>query len=217
MLIETTTALYELICSINNDERISGVCKVNVLMAERYRELIAARDKDPKQEINYPIIVLHDNEMQYDRKRYVNEMVELPPKAVEVDGREILKSRVNRPYMPYNLSYRIEIVCKKRIQLDAILIWVMENIPDRGSLNVSYKDESGKDAIYESILKRGPIIKADEGTSSTLYRRTSEIVLTTLMNGAKHEESTIVEGFVAEYYMKGDDGNGEVIQSKEHQ
>lgn len=226
MLLETTTALYGLLTSINDDKRIQKTCMddvkiknkqlaISVLMSEKYREVIALQEKEQNTKLRYPIIVLHDNEIEYDRERYYNDMVEHEPYEAEYKGEIVIRTDEHEPYMPYNLNYRIEIVCKQRIHLDNILVWVMENIPERGCLDIPYIDEDNNDAIYNSLLKRGPIIKADEGTSSVLYRRTSEIRLTTLLGGKLSKTYTKVEHIKLE--EKGDDNNGKNVQGQKHQ
>jgi len=197
MLLETTTALYQRLCSVNEDSNVFKYCGdkgVTVLMAEKYREILALQEKDKNQKIRYPIIVLYDGEMAYDRSRYYNDMVDHPTYAEQNSkGETVLKRKVDEPYMPYNLSYRIEIICKQRIHLDNILLWFMRYIPERGSLDVPYTDADGNDDIYNSLLRRGPIVKADEGTSSVLYRRISELQLTTLLDGKEYATYALAE------------------------
>lgn len=206
MLIETVEALYGLLDSMNEDSRILAVCMdgykrkskqkpVSILMSDKYREIIALDEKEKK--LQYPIVVIYDNEIDYDVQRFYNNKVE--SEAYEEENNEglvLTKFDIYEPFMPYNLNYRIEIVCKQRMQLDNILLWVMQNIPDRGCLDVIYKDVNKNDCIYNSLMKRGPIIKADEGTSSTLYRRTFELRLTTLLDGKYIETVTQKSGEV---------------------
>lgn len=194
MLIETVTSLFNLLNSINEDQLVSKTCKVEVLTSEKYRENIALQEKDKNAKINYPIIVVHDNDIDYDVTRFYNDNIQSEPfLGKNYKDEEVWYRNIHKPLMPYNLNYRVEIICKKRIHLDAILIWVMQNIPDRGCLDVPYKDENNKDSIYNSLLKRGPIVKADEGTSSVLYRRVFELRLTTLIDGGIKEKVVLAE------------------------
>lgn len=194
MLIETVTSLFNLLNSINEDQLVSKTCKVEVLTSEKYRENIALQEKDKNAKINYPIIVVHDNDIDYDVTRFYNDNIQSEPfLGKNYKDEEVWYRNIHKPLMPYNLNYRVEIICKKRIHLDAILMWVMQNIPDRGCLDVPYKDENNKDSIYNSLLKRGPIVKADEGTSSVLYRRVFELRLTTLIDGGIKEKVVLAE------------------------
>ena len=194
MLIETVTSLFNLLNSINEDQLVSKTCKVEVLTSEKYRENIALQEKDKNAKINYPIIVVHDNDIDYDVTRFYNDNIQSEPfLGKNYKDEEVWYRNIHKPLMPYNLNYRVEIICKKRIHLDAIIIWVMQNIPDRGCLDVPYKDENNKDSIYNSLLKRGPIVKADEGTSSVLYRRVFELRLTTLIDGGIKEKVVLAE------------------------
>lgn len=193
MLIETVTSLIELLTSINDSETIKSLCKVEVLTSEKYRENIALQEKDIKNKISYPIIIVYDENIDYDVSRFYNDNVEGKPFKANYKGEETWYRNIYMPYMPYNLNYRVEIICKQRIQLDAILLWVMQNLPDRGCLDVLYKDENGNDCIYQSLLKRGNIIKADDGTSSVLYRRIFELKLTTLLSGDIKEKVSIAQ------------------------
>ena len=198
-IIDTTTALYNKLNEINNDSRVLSVCdKVTVLMAEKYREIIALQEKDKSQKIKYPIIVLYDNEIEYDRNRFYNNQIQGEPYKAEYKGETVYRRKIKEAYMPYNLNYRIDIICKQRIVLDSILIWTMERIPARGCLNILYKDENNKDAIYESLITRGNITKADEGTSSVLYRRIFELKMTTLLDGSDIREVTLAKDFKLE-------------------
>lgn len=211
MLIETVTSFMNLLQSINNDALVKRACKrdVEVLTSEKYRENVALQEKDKQERIKYPIVVLYDENIDYDVSRFYNDNVQGEPyKEINHKDEEVWFRNIRYPLMPYNLNYRVEIVCKQRIQLDAILLWVMQNIPDRGCLDVPYKDENEKDCIYESLLKRGNIIKADEGTSSVLYRRTFEVRLTTLLDGAIKEKVAIAEHVVVHEVEKGDLQNG---------
>lgn len=218
MIFETTMALDILLKTINDDVQIQNTCideiklknnqpPIGVLMSEKYREIIAIQEKEKSTKLRYPIIVIYDDEIEYDRNRYYNNNVDGEYYRTEYKGKTVLRANEYEPYMPYNLNYRVEIVCKQRIHLDNILIWVMRNLPERGCLDVPYIDENNKDAIYNSLLKRGPIIKADEGTSSVLYRRTFNLRLTTLLCGRLLGTQTKVEHIKVE--EKGDDNNGE--------
>lgn len=200
MLLETITALIGLLDSVNLDSLVSRACrngKVTVLTSEKYRENIALQEKDKNKKINYPIIVVHDQNIDYDTTRFYNDNIQFEPYAdVNYKGENILRRDVHYPLMPYNLNYRIEIICKQRIQLDAILVWVMRNIPDRGCIDVPYKDVNEKDCIYNALTKRGPIVKADEGTSSVLYRRVFELRITTLLDGGLKQSYVLAEDMV---------------------
>lgn len=162
-------------------------------MSEAYRENVAAKEREGGK-INYPIIVVYDGNIDYDTTRFYNDVTqsEMYPEK-NANGVDVLYRDIKGPLMPYNLNYRIEIICEKRIQLDAILLWILKYVPDRGILDVQYKDENNNDAVYESILKRGNIIKADESTSSTLYRRIFELRLTTLLEGALISKVVVAE------------------------
>lgn len=209
--IDVTDALYQKLCSINKDERVFRTCEkgVTVLMSEKYREIIALQEKDKNTKIQYPIIVIYDGNIDYDRNRFYNNIIQGTPYTAEYKGRTVYRRKIKEAYMPYNLNYRIEIICKQRIMLDPILLWVMEEIPARGCLDIPYKDEDNNDAIYESLITRGNIIKADEGTSSVLYRRTFELIMTTLFDGKTLKEVTLAEDLqLQEKDMKGDGNNG---------
>lgn len=207
MLIETVTSLFNLLDSINKDSMVSRICKVVVLTDEKYRENIALQDKDKAKEIKYPIMVVHDENIDYDVTRFYNDDVQSEPYLGQNSHGDTVYFRdIHKPLLPYNLNYRIEIICKKRLELDAIMLWVIQNIPDRGSLDVPYKDENNKDCIYNSLLKRGNIIKADDRTSSVSYRRIFELRLTTLIDGGIKDKVVLVEH--VEITEKGEDEDG---------
>lgn len=206
MLIETNTALYNHLYSINEDKLVSELCKVNVLTSEKYRENIALSEKNKELKLNYPIIVIYDGNIEYDRKRFYNDFYSSDSYSdVNRKGETVIKKDVYLPLMPYNLNYRIEIICRQRIQLDSILLWIMKNVPERGCLDVPYNDENNKVCVYNSQLNRGPIIKADESTSSVLYRRTFELRLTTLIPDNIKESVVVAESLrLEEKAMKGE-------------
>lgn len=209
MLIETATALYNHLNSINEDRKVIRSCdgEVTVLMSEKYREIIALNEKDQSSKIKYPIIVIYDDAIQYDVARFYNNQREGQPFDAEYEGKTVKRVNFYEPNMPYNLNYRIEIITKQRIQLDSILLWVMQNVPDRGCLDVPYVDaDDEKTYIYRSLLKRGPITKADEQTSSVLYRRVFELRLTTLIDGQYLKTVTVKDTVNVE--EKGEDSNG---------
>lgn len=192
MLIETTKALYDKLKSINNGYGIDF--KVNVLAAEQYREIIANEDR--KKRVSYPIIVIYDvGELEYDVRRYENGEIQHGYRMVEDNGVIKYYSLLYEPLLPYNLNYRIETVCNNRVQLNAILLWITRNIPDRYYLPVYYDDETYGKCMYEALYKRGNIVNADEETSSTLYRRTFELKITTLIENV-HTRDVIQVGGV---------------------
>ena len=182
MLIETIQSLFNLLNSINDYDNVKNICdKVTVLTSEKYRENIALQEKDRNNKIHYPIIVIYDGDMEYDTMRFYNDYVYSERYTKQYNGHDVYKVDKSLPYMPYNLNYRIEIICNERIHLDTILSWIVQTFPDRRCIDVKYI-ENGKEYFYNSLTKRGNIIKADERTSSVLYRRTFELKMTTLLD-----------------------------------
>lgn len=196
MLIETTKALYNKLRSINDNIDVKSVCDVKVLMSEKYQEIIANADrKTDEKKVPYPIIVIYEGEnLEYDVERYTNDEITRKVSSYLRDGTKVYYSDVYNPMLPYNILYKIEIICDKRIQLDTILLWVMRNIPDRYVLQVPYKGQDDNIHIYDANYKRGNIIKADESTSSTLYRRIFEMKITTLIESTPKQEVIQVGG-----------------------
>ena len=210
MLIETVTSLFKLLNSINEDSMVSRTCKVTVLTDEKYRENIALQEKDKTKEIKYPIIVVHDENIDYDVTRFYNDNIQSEPYLGQnAYGDTVYFRDIHKPLLPYNLNYRIEIICKKRLELDTIMLWVIQNIPDRGSLDVPYKDENNKGCIYNSLLKRGNILKADDRTSSVPYRRIFELRLTTLIDGGIKNRVVLVEHVNITEKGENEDGEAE--------
>lgn len=197
MLIETTLALYNKLLTINDDKNISNIAKVGVVTSTNYRELIAKADRENKQ-IPYPLIVIYDGgNISFDPNRYSYDFV--TKKYQTING--IPYSKVFKPMQPYNIPYRVEIVCRVRQQLDLIILWVLKHIHDRDYLEVSYNDDENNKQIYDALVKRGDIINADEGTSSTLYRRTFELSITTLLDDEEFETVPLVVAHKPNYYQ----------------
>lgn len=204
MLIETIQSLFNLLNSINDYDNVKNICdKVTVLTSEKYRENIALQEKDRNNKIHYPIIVIYDGDMEYDTMRFYNDYVYSEQYTKQYNGHDVYKVDKSLPYMPYNLNYRIEIICKERIHLDTILSWIVQTFPDRGCIDVKYI-ENGKEYFYNSLTKRGNIIKADERTSSVLYRRTFELKMTTLLDSYVIDTLTLA----SELKIKEGDNNG---------
>ena len=210
MLIETMSALYNKLKEINNDENVTNVCKeVKVLTSEKYQEVIANSERNTDEaKVPYPIIVIYDNEaIEYDSSRFLNDEYTKSYRVVEdEDGNKTYYSDIYKPLLPYKLNYRIEFITKQRKHTDTIMLWIMRNIPDKYVLKVPFKDDVLGNQIYDAYYKRGNIIKADEGTSSTLYRRTFELQINTLIEDNIKESAilvsgTIVNGIKTKYVM----------------
>lgn len=208
MLLETLSTLKNKLLSMNDNLLLKSIgCVVDVQTGEKYRENIALADKN-NTELKYPIIVIHEgNAIEYDAKRFSNDNIVMRERTLtNSKGVEIVVSDINNPWMPYNLNYRIEIICKKRIDLDAVIVWVLQNIHERDILSVNYKDVDLGDLTYDAIVKRGDIVNIDETLSTKqLYRRTFEMKVATLIENSLNETVTQIrefDGVIVETYQK---------------
>lgn len=191
MLIDVALALEKKL------KGLSGALgkEVNVTTDEGYAEIIAEatrRKTSPK----YPIVVMRSKDYEYDRARFQNDRVQYGSHEETINGKVIIFNDFDSPFLPYNLMYQIDLVAETRRDIDAMVIWVMQHIKERGYLDVPYKDYQDNDAIYCSIVKRGNIIRADDmdGNVTKLRRRIFEMSLTTLIPADEVKSEVRVEG-----------------------
>lgn len=190
MLLRTVLALESHLKGMN-----TVVPNVKVVTDEGYAEIIALIDRDKSKRNVYPLIVMRSGNYVIDRSRYTNDNVSICIRKGEYNGETVYYNEFDEPYLPYNLEYRIDLISETRREIDSMVMWVMQNIKDRDCLDVSYKGYDGNDAIYQSLVKRGDIIKADDkdGNVITLHRRIFELKLTTLIEAGKLKSEILVK------------------------
>ena len=174
MLAKVLKALYDKLNGINEDLDFH----VNVLTSEKYKEVVANEQRAMK--IEYPIIVIYDDGLEVEKQLHTEDDVMV--KDFEKDGSIFTETRF--PYLPYKLNFKLDVICRKRMQLDSMLLWFAQNIY-RGYLDIAYT-LNFEDKIYTtSILGGGNPIKQDEGTTSVLYRRIFHISIVALLDNKK--------------------------------
>lgn len=172
----------------------SAVPKVAVTTDEGYAEILAERDRNGTK-VRYPLVVMRSRDYIMDRSRYTNDRVSMGIHEETIaDGTTAFFNDIDQPYLPYNLMYQIDLIAETRREIDAMVLWVMRNLKDRDCIDVTYKGFDGNDAVYQSLVKRGDILKADDkdGNVITLHRRIFELSMTTLLTADKPTKEILV-------------------------
>lgn len=185
MLLETALAL---------EKKLKGLTVVSkdvtITTDEGYAEVVANATRN-KAEVKYPVVVMRSKDVAFDRSRYSNDNVNVRYREVEEDGVLKIYNDFDEPYQPYNLMYQVDLIATSRRDIDTMVMWVMGNIKDRDCIDVVYKDYDDNDAVYQSLTKRGNIIRADdiENNIVRLHRRIFDLRLSTMIavNALKSE------------------------------